>query len=82
MIRIKNLFLSDTSKNNTQSELTAKLLDPELSGALLNSVSFSFDGKQEGRVPSVVAKAKYHIATKNQAIRDSNTLLGAASVIQ
>ncbi len=51
---------------NTQSVLTAKLLDPELSGALLNSVSSSFNNKQEGRVTAVVAKAKYHIATEIQ----------------
>ncbi len=80
----KNLYLSDTSKNNTQSELTAKLLDPELSGALLNSVSSSFNSKQEGRVTAVVAKARYHRATENQAkqrfkhsarSRPSNTII-------
>ena len=69
-------------RKNTQSELTAELLDPELSGALLNSVSSAFNSKQEGRVTAVVAKAKYHTATENQARRDSNTLLGVAPVIQ
>ena len=61
-----------STRPNTQSELTAKLSDPELSdpelsGALLNSVSSSFNSKQEGRVTAVVAKEKYHTATKNQA---------------
>ena len=41
--------------------------DPELSGALLNSVSYSFKNEQEGRVTAVVAKVKYQQATKNQA---------------
>ena len=62
----KNLDPSDTSKQNTQSELTAKLSDPELSGALLNSVSSSFNNEQEGGVTAVVAKARYHRATENQ----------------
>ena len=47
-----------------QSEITAKLLDPKLSGALLNSVYFSF--KKEGRVTAVVAQARYHKVTQNQ----------------
>ncbi len=51
----------------TQSELIAKLWDPGLSGALLNSVSSAFNSEQEGRVTAVVAKAKYHTVTKNQA---------------
>ena len=42
-----------STRPNTQSELIAQLLDPELSGALLNSVSSSF---KEGRVTAVVAK--------------------------
>ena len=33
---------------NTQSELTAELLDPKLLGALLNSVNSSFNSKKEG----------------------------------
>ncbi len=43
------------------------MLDPKLSGALLNSVSCSFKNKQEGRVTAVVAKVKYQKAAKNQA---------------
>ena len=50
----------------TQSERLAKS-DPEQSGALLNSVSYSFKNEQEGRVTAVVAKVKYQQATKNQA---------------
>ena len=61
----KNL-VAKTCKN-TQSELTAELSDPELSGALLNSVNSSFNSKQKGGVTAVVAKARYHRATKNQA---------------
>ena len=41
--------------------------DPEMSGALLNSVSYSFKNEQEGRVTAVVAKVKYQQATENQA---------------
>ena len=91
---MKNLRKNDSlhqqdSKNlvaktciNTQSELPAEMLDPELSGAVLNSVSSSFNSKKEGRVTAVVAKAKYHTATKNQAKQRSNTLLGVAPVMQ
>jgi hypothetical protein len=77
-IGLKNLKNNDTlhklgSKNlvaktckKTQSEITAKMFDPELSGAFLNSVSSSFSSEQEGRVTAVVAKARYQRATKNQ----------------
>jgi len=46
-----------------QSEITAKLSDPQLSdpqlsGAHLNSVSSSFNRKKEGRVTAVIAKAR------------------------
>jgi hypothetical protein len=50
---------------NTQSEITAEMSDPELSDALLNSVSSSFSSEQEGRVTAVVAKARYQRVTKN-----------------
>ena len=43
------------------------MLDHELSGAHLNSVSCSFKNAQEGRVTAVVAKVKYQQATENQA---------------
>ena len=36
-----------STRPNTQSELIAELSDPELSGALLNSVSSSFKKKEE-----------------------------------
>ena len=49
----------------TQSGRPAKMSDTELSGALLNSVSYSFKNKQEGRVTAVVAKVKYQQATEN-----------------
>ena len=42
-------------------------MDPELSGAHLNSVNSSFNSEQEGKVTAVVAKTSYHIATENQA---------------
>ena len=65
----QNITLQKLNGNckNTQSERTAKMLDPELSGAHLNSVSSAFNSEQEGRVTVVVAKAKYHTATENQA---------------
>ena len=49
----------------TQSEITAELSDPKLSGDLFNSVNPPLTGK-EGRVTAVVAKARC-IATENQA---------------
>ncbi len=55
------------TSTNTQSELTAELSDPKLLGALLNSVITSFNSEHEGRVTAVVPKARYLIATKNQA---------------
>ncbi len=45
-----------STRPNTQSELIAELSDPELSGALLNSVSSSF---KEERVTALVAKARH-----------------------
>ena len=53
----------------TQSERLAKLSDPELPGAHLNSVNCSFKNAQEGRVTALVARARYQIATKNQALQ-------------
>ena len=50
-----------------QSEKPAKMSDHELSGALLNSVSYFFNNDQERRVTAVVAKVKYEQATENQA---------------
>jgi hypothetical protein len=52
---------------NTQSEIPAELSDPKQSGAHLNSVSPSFNSEIEGRVTAVVAQARYHKATVNQA---------------
>ncbi len=40
--------------------------DPKLSGAHLNSVSSSFNNKQEGRVTAMVAKVKYQQVNDNQ----------------
>ena len=44
-----------STRPNTQSELIAKLSDPELSGALLNSVSSSF---KEEKVTAVISNAR------------------------
>jgi hypothetical protein len=51
-----------------QSEITADMSDPQMSGAFLNSVNSSFKRKK-GRVTALVAKARYHKhkATMNQA---------------
>jgi hypothetical protein len=49
----------------TQSEITADMSDPEMSGAFLNSVN-SYFRKKELRVTAVVATARYK-ATENQA---------------
>ncbi len=54
------------NNNNTQPEVTAKLLDPEMSGAHLNNVNSSFSHEQEGRVTAVITQARYQRATRNQ----------------
>ena len=43
--RSKNLVVE--IKNKTQSEIAAELLDPEMLGALLNSVNSSFKTKKQ-----------------------------------
>ncbi len=48
-----------STRPNTQSELIAKLLNPELSGALLNSVSSSYK-ERKSRYCSRKKKARYH----------------------
>ncbi len=74
----KNLDLKNLNKINTlqkinnnctitQSERPAEMSDPELSGALLNSVSYSFKNERDGRVTAVVATVKFQQVTKNQA---------------
>ena len=57
--------LGNLPAEHTQSEITAELSDPELSGDLFNSVNSPLTGK-EGRVTAVVAKARC-IATENPA---------------
>jgi len=61
----KNL-VAQNCKKKTQSEITSKLSDPELSCSFLNTVNSSFNSKKEGIVTAVVAQARYHKATKNQ----------------
>jgi hypothetical protein len=77
-IKLKNRINSDAlhqldqanlvAKNckNLQSEITAELSDPELPGALLNSVHSFVKNEKEGIVTAVVAKARYQQATENQ----------------
>jgi hypothetical protein len=60
----KKILLQKIAKK-TQSEITAELSDPEMSGAFLNSVNSPLK-KKKGRVTAVVAKARYK-ATENQA---------------
>ena len=57
-----------STRPTTQSELIAELSDPELSGALLNSVSSSF---RKGRVTTVVERK----STVSKATGDQ-TMLG------
>ena len=45
IINNKNLVAKKLQK--TQSEITAKLSDPEMSGAFLNSVNSSFESKKK-----------------------------------
>ncbi len=49
--------VGNLSADHTQIKITAKLLDPKLSGTCLNSVNSPLTGK-EGRVTAVVAKAR------------------------
>ena len=60
----KNLVAKNAKE--TQIEITAKLLDPKMSGAILSSVN-PYLKSQKGRITAVVAKARYPLATKNQA---------------
>jgi hypothetical protein len=54
-------------KNNKQSEITAKLLDLEMSDAFLNSVNSYLISQKERRITiaAVVANARNHKVTKN-----------------
>ena len=61
----------DSNCKNTQPEVTAKLLDPNMSGAHLNNVSFSFGNEQEQRVTAVVAQARYQRVTTKQRVKHS-----------
>ncbi len=58
-----NTFQTLNNCTKTQSERLVELSDPELSGAHLNKVKYSFNNEQEGRVTAVVAKAKYQKTT-------------------
>ena len=71
MIPCTNKIKKSCSKNCTkpQSEITAKLSDPELLDAHLTSVSSSFKSEKEGRVTAVVEQARYHKVTENQAMQ-------------
>jgi hypothetical protein len=53
-------------KNNTQSEVPAKLSDSKILDAFLNSVNPYLISQKEGRVTAAVTKAMHHKATKNQ----------------
>jgi hypothetical protein len=57
-------FVAKT-ETKTQSEITAKQLDPEMLGTFLNSMKPSFTS-EGGRVTAVVAKLRYHSVIKNQ----------------
>ena len=65
-------MIENSTRPNTQSELTAEMSDPELSGALLNSVNSSF--KKKGKVTAVIEKLKtrYQKATGNQTMFDQH----------
>ncbi len=66
-------FVAEICKN-TQSELIAKLSDPKLSGALLNSVSSSL---KEEIVTAVISNARYqsHWKSGHVGLWTSNTVL-------
>ena len=58
------------------------LPNSDLLGAPLNSVSYSFNNEQEGRVTAVVAKVKYQRQPRIKPSRELNTLLGVATVMK
>ena len=65
-----------STRPNTQSELIAELSDPELLGALLNSVSSSY---KKGRVTTVVErkKARYQMRLEfRPCLTNTVTMLG------
>jgi hypothetical protein len=45
--------------NKTKREITAKLVDPKMTIAFLNSVNPSLISQKEGRVTAGVAKSRY-----------------------
>ena len=51
--------------NKTQSEITAELLDPVMSGAFLNNVNPYLISQKEGKVTAIVSKSRYRIETEN-----------------
>ena len=73
--------LGNLPADHTQSEITAELSDPELSGELFNSVNSPLTGN-EGQVTAVVAKARC-IATENLAHKNlERSIQGIAPVTQ
>ncbi len=66
--------LGNLPADHTQSEITAELLDPELSGDLFNGVNSPLTSK-EGQVTAVVAKACC-IVSENPARKKSEHSTG------
>ncbi len=65
-------MIGKSTRSNTQSELTAEMLDPKLSGALLDSVNSSSNTKR--RVTTVIERkqSKVSKATGNQTMFDQH----------
>ncbi len=61
----KNLVAKNCKEQ--KSEITAKLSDPKLLDAHLNSVNSTFKSEKEGTVTAVVEQARYHKVTENRA---------------
>jgi hypothetical protein len=80
--------LGNLPADHTQSEISAKLSDPELVGDRFNSVNSPLTGK-EGQVTAVVAKA-HCIVTENPARKNfehstgcctSNTVINILQIV-
>jgi hypothetical protein len=65
MLQKDQKSLATKTKNNTQSEITAKLLDSKMLDAFLNRLNPCFISQKEGRVTAVEEKARHHKTIEN-----------------
>ena len=71
-LKIKLVLIGKSTRSNTQSELTAKVSDPKLSGALLNSVNSSSNTRRISHYCNRRKQSKVSKATENQTMSDQH----------